>query len=131
MLLYTLFTVEVGNVLIGMAAPMPPIDIVHTTLSFELAEIQWLVPVIVYTPENYTVMYGIDDSLLNYSSGVVVGASGITSTNQVYSATLRGLEPNTTYYYRVVARNSIGENSSSVRLLLTPPPSKSCSYPLN
>ncbi len=110
-----------------MAVPMPPIDVVHTALSFELAEIQWLVPAIVYTPENYTVIYGTDESLLNSSSGVVIGTNDITSANQVYSATLRGLQPNTTYYYQVVARNSIGENSSTVGILVTPPPSKTYS----
>lgn len=107
-----------------MAIPMEPIDIVHTTLSSELAEIQWLVPFVVYTPENYTVVYGRDQTILNYSSDVIVGTNNISNANQMYSATLNGLEPNTNYYYQVVARNSIGENSSDVMSLVTPLPSK-------
>ena len=91
---------------LGMSVPMKPIDTVHTTLSFELAEIRWLVPVVIYTPENYTVVYGRDQTLLNYSSDEIVGSSNITDTNLMYLAILRGLEPNTTYYYRVIARNT-------------------------
>ena len=103
---------------------MQPIGVVHTTLSSELASIQWLVPAIAYTPENYTVIYGRDPTLLNYTSEVIVGTSIITSTNLMYSSTLSGLEPNTTYYYQVMARNSIGANSSNVQQVITPLPSK-------
>ena len=107
-----------------MSAPMIPIDLVHTTLSFELAQIQWLIPEIVYTPENYTVVYGKEQTLLNYSSNVIVGTDNITSRNQIYSTTLSVLEPNTTYYYQVIATNSVGRNSSIIRQLLTPLPSE-------
>lgn len=107
-----------------MSAPMEPVNVVHTALSFEQADIQWLIPAIVYTPENYTVIYGRDSMLLNYTSEVVIGTRNITARNEMYSATLIGLEPNTTYYYQVIARNSIGINSSDVRQLLTPLPSK-------
>lgn len=107
-----------------MSAPMQPIDLAHTTLSFELAMIQWLVPAVVYTPENYTVVYGREQTSLNNSSEVVIGSGNITTTNQMYSTTLSGLESNTTYYYQVIARNSVGANSSSIQTLMTPLPSK-------
>lgn len=103
---------------------MEPIDVVHTTLSSELAEIQWLVPAIAYTPEDYTVIYGRDPAVLNYSSSVVIGTDNIMQTNQMYSVILSNLEANTTYYYQVIARNSIGVNSSDVKTLLTPLPSR-------
>lgn len=103
---------------------MVPIDLVHTTLSFELAQIQWLIPEIVYTPENYTVVYGKEQTSLNYSSNVIIGTDNITSRNQIYSTTLSGLEQNTTYYYQVIAINSVGMNSSDIQQLLTPLPSK-------
>ncbi len=109
---------------LGESVPTKPIDTVPTTLSSELAEIQWLIPAVVYTPENYTVFYGIDQTLLNYSSDVVVGTENIMDTNQIYTVTLNNLEPNTTYYYQVTARNSIGVNSSDVEMLVTPLSSK-------
>lgn len=116
---------------IGPSVPQKPINVVHTTLSSELAEIQWLVPAVAYTPENYTVIYGRDQTLLNYSSDVVSGTSNISDANQMYSVRLNGLEANTTYFYRVVARNRIGMNSSDLQVLTTPLPSKcNCIYEL-
>ena len=107
---------------------MEPIDLVHTSSNSELAEIQWFIPAIVYTQENYTVVYGVDQALLNYTSDVVVGTSNIAQENQVYSTTLRNLDPNTTYYYQVIASNSVGTNSSDVEVLVTPLPSKGLSH---
>lgn len=94
----------------------------HTTLSAENAEISWLIPFVAYTPENYTVVYGRDPGLLNYSSDLVVGSDDITRANQMFSVTLNGLLANTTYYYQVTARNSIGTNSSNVEEITIPPP---------
>lgn len=107
---------------LGSSAPVQPTDIVHTTLSSELAVIQWIVPEIAYTPETYTVTFGTDRTMLNYTSEVVVGSTDVTAINQVYSVTLRNLQSNTRYYYRVVAINSFGTNSSVIRDLLTPQP---------
>jgi hypothetical protein len=105
-----------------MSVPLKPIDLINTALSSAFASVQWLIPTIIYTPENYTVIYGRDMTQLNYSSDVIVGASSITATNDLYSVTLTGLEPNTTYYYQVIATNSIGANSSDVAALVTPLP---------
>ena len=98
---------------------------VHTTLSSELAEVQFLIPAIAYTPENYSVVFGTDQLLLNYNtSDVVMGTMNVADTNMIYSIRLRGLEANTSYYYQVVARNSIGMNYSDTQVLTTPLPSK-------
>ena len=107
---------------LGSSAPVQPIDVVHTTLSSEIAVIEWLVPAVAYTPETYTVTYGTDHTMLNYTSEVVVGSTDIMAISQVYSVTLRNLQSNTRYYYEVVATNSNGTNSSMIRNLLTPQP---------
>ena len=77
---------------------------------------------VAYTPETYTVSYGTDPTMLNYTSEVIVGSTDVTAINQVHSVTLRNLQSNTRYYYRVVATNTIGTNSSVIRELLTPQP---------
>ena len=85
--------------------------------------IEWLVPEVAYTPETYTVIYGTDRTMLNYTSEPVMDASDITALNQIqYSVPLRDLQPNTRYYYQVVAADSIGMNSSVVSELVTPLP---------
>ena len=107
---------------LGASNPVRPIDIVHTTLSSELAVIQWLVPQVSYTPETYVIIYGTDSMTLNYTSERIIGNTDVTAMNQIYTATLRGLQPNTRYYYQVVATNSIGMNSSVVAEVVTPLP---------
>ena len=107
---------------LGSSTPMQPTDIVHTTLSSELAVIQWLVSEVAYTPETYTIVYGTDTTLLNNTSQVVMGDRDIAAMNQIYSVTLRDLQSSTRYYYQVVATNSIGMNSSVVGELVTPLP---------
>lgn len=79
-------------------------------------------PQVAYTPENYTVIYGTNRSILNDTSARVLGTPDITAINQIYSVTLRGLQPNTRYYYQVVATNSIGMNLSVIAELVTPLP---------
>ena len=112
--------------LLGLSVPAQPIDVAHTTLSSEYAMIEWLVPEVAYTPETYTVIYGTDRTVLNYTSELVMGPSDITARNQMYSIPLRDLQPNTRYYYQVVAANSIGMNSSVVSELVTPLPGITC-----
>ena len=107
---------------LGASNPVRPIDIVHTTLSSELAVILWLVPQVSYTPETYVIIYGTDRMTLNYTSEMILGNTDVTAMNQIYTATLRGLQPNTRYYYQVVATNSIGMNSSVVAEVVTPLP---------
>lgn len=107
---------------LGSSAPLQPIDTIHTMLSSDFAVIQWLVPEVAYTPENYTVIYGTDRTMLNYTSQIVLGTTDIKATNQAYLVTLTNLMSNTTYYYQVVAINNIGLNSSVIGELATPLP---------
>ena len=109
---------------IGASTPVKPTDAVHTTVTAHYAVIEWLVPVIAYTPETYTVYYGPDEAQLNITSDIVIGTTDITAKNQIYSTTIVDLPSNTTYYYQVVATNSAGLNKSEIAQLATSPPSK-------
>ena len=60
--------------------------------------------------------------VLNFSSSMLTGTRNIAATNQVYSTSISGLLPNTTYFYQVVAVNVIGSNSSRIMQLTTPSP---------
>ena len=60
--------------------------------------------------------------VLNFSSSMVTGTHYIAATNQVYSTSISGLLPNTTYFYQVVAVNVVGSNSSRIMQLTTPSP---------
>ena len=108
----------------GASAPVKPMDTVHTTVTADYAVIEWLIPAIAYTPETYTVHYGPDEVQLNFTSDIVIGTRDITAKNQIYSTTVLDLQSNTTYYYQVVARNSVGFNKSRIAQLVTSSPSK-------
>ena len=108
---------------LGVSVPAKPVDITHTTVTADNAVIEWLVPVITYTPETYTVYYGQDDAQLNIASNAVIGTTDITAVNQIYSTTIEGLQSNTTYYYQIVATNSVGQNKSTITQLVTSLPS--------
>ena len=109
---------------IGPSVPLQPIDLVHSTLSSEFVEIQWQVTAIAYTPENYSVIYGRSQDLMNNTTGIISSTDDITKINQIYSFTLNGLDSNATYYYQVVSENTIGKNVSSIGELVTLLPSK-------
>ena len=79
---------------------------------------------ITYTPETYAVYYGQDETQLNIASNAVIGTTDVTAVNQVYSTTIDGLQSNTTYYYQIMATNSVGQNKSTITQLVTSLPSK-------
>ena len=106
----------------GPAVPAQPIDLQVTHITSELAVVEWLITDIMYTPETFTVLYGINQNSLNSSSEVVNGTKEIDATNQLYSATLTNLRPDTTYFYQVVTTNDVGMNASSIAEFSTSSP---------
>ena len=105
---------------IGPVLPEEPIQLRHTNIASDLAVVVWLIPEVTYTPETYTVHYGVNQTVLNFSSSMVMGTRDLAATNQVYSASISSLLPNTTYFYQVVAVNVIGSNSSRIMQFTTP-----------
>ena len=60
------------------------------------------------------------DSLVNRTD-TVVGTTDFNAVNQQFLVVLRDLEPNTTYYYRLVAMNSVETRESEVMNVTTRP----------
>ena len=109
---------------IDSAAPLVPVEVSITALEPVCVTVSWLVMMIVYTPENYTIQYGQNEASLNSTSSVVLGTTDIYSANVHYSFTICGLESNTEYFYHVVASNSNSSTVSSTKSFITPPPSE-------
>lgn len=91
----------------------------YTNTTHSTATIEWRIPAITYTPENYFVVYGTSASSLNERSTSIGSGSDIAITSQIYSVVLTGLLSNTTYYYQVVASNGFSSTRSSLGSFVT------------
>ena len=87
------------------------------------ANISWAVPLIAYTPENYTVTYyGLELQPETRDSALVVGdPTNILATDRVYFVLLEGLEEANTYNYTVNAINCNGTTSTDMMNFTTMP----------
>ena len=71
------------------------------------AIIQWTVPTIVFSPEQYILEYG-NNMNLDMQSQPQYSGTDISVEDRIYSVRLEGLSPGTTYYYRVQTMNTAG-----------------------
>ena len=66
-----------------------------------------------YTPEIYSVVYGLFSDHLDTNSDTQEGSEDIASTNIVYSITVTNLHPFSQYYYSIIAANTFGSTYSA------------------
>ena len=95
-----------------------------TGITHDTATIQWTVPMIAYTPENYTVYFGTSPGSLTPFNEQQQSGGNFTATNLPFSIELTGLSARTTYYYQVVAVNSVGTTASVEQSFTTTEPCK-------
>ena len=93
---------------------MVPMAVTATNVQDSSALIQWTVLSIAYTPETYVVEYGTNQDSLDMTSDPSHSGEDITVVNQMYSVQLSSLEPDTQYYYQVVATNTALSRSSNL-----------------
>ena len=93
-----------------------PTDVRH-----DRATIQWTVPRIAYTPETYTVHFGTSSGSLSPFNQQQQSGDSFTATNFLLSVQLTGLSAGMTYYYQVVAMNSVGSTASVEQNFTTAP----------
>ena len=95
----------------GPSSPQPS-NLMSTGVTHNRATIQWTVSRIAYTPENYTVHFGTSPGSLTPFNQQQQSGDNFTATNLQFSVQLTGLSAGTTYYYQVVAVNSVGSTAS-------------------
>ena len=83
-----------------------------TGVTHNTATIHWTVSRIAYTPENYTVHFGTSSGSLTSFNQQQQSGDNFTATNLQFFLQLTGLSAGTTYYYQVVAVNSVGSTAS-------------------
>ena len=90
-----------------------------TGVTHNRATIQWTVSRIAYTPENYTVHFGTSPGSLTSFNQQRQSGDNFTATNLQFSVQLTRLSAGTTYYYQVVAVNTLGSTQSTVQQFRT------------
>ena len=103
----------------GPSTPLQPSNLMSTGITHNTATIHWTVPMIAYTPENYMVHFGTSPGSLTSFSQERQSGDNFTATNLQFSLQLTGLSAGTTYYYQVVAVNSVGSSQSTVQQFRT------------
>lgn len=95
----------------------PPVEVAAIEVSTKpySVNISWTVPLIIWDRERYWIQYGtdLDMTLLQYSD-VILGNDNVYATNERYSINITGLIPFTTYYFIILADNSVGNTSTDV-----------------
>ena len=100
----------------GPSAPLQPSNVIYISVN---STIQWTVRWIAYTPETYTVQFGTSPGSLTPFDHQQQSGDNFTATNLSFSVQLTGLSAGTTYYYQVVAVNSVGSNQSDLLQFMT------------
>ena len=109
---------------IGPRSPLHPQAVLFTNTTYSTATIEWRIPAIAYTSETYYVEYGTSITSLDGHSSIIESGSSLSVVNKIYSVVLSGLSFNTTYFYRVVATNTLTSIRSSLNSFVTVPQRK-------
>ena len=100
-------------------APVQPTSVTVVNVSSSSAIIQWTVALISYTPEQYMVQFGLRENMLNETSTTVNGNWNVSVMNETHTLVINDLHSGTTYYFRVISRNTFGSAQSNLVTLTT------------
>ena len=89
-----------------------PIDLSAVNINRTTADITWVVPSVTYGRETYIVRYGVSLDSLSTETETIPSGLDTSLTYQSFSVTLKGLQPFTQYYFRVLATNILATTSS-------------------
>ena len=103
----------------GENAPIQPTLVRIANVSSTYATIQWVVPYLAYTPEEYTIRYSLNRESLNFMSDTVCSTQDISANNQSYENTLHDLAPNKVYYFIIHSENTFAEITTSLMMFMT------------
>ena len=94
--------------------PNVPTNVYSTDITYNSVTIYWTVPLLAYTPEQYSIYYGTSQSSLTKYNITVDGLVNYTVMDNEYTITVADLLFNTMYYYNVMATNTEGSMSTSI-----------------
>ena len=101
------------------ALPEQSISLNAVNVNRTTADLTWVTPRFVYGTEIYAVQYGLSAIALDQVTDQVFSGLDTSLTDQTFSVSLEGLEPNTQYYFRVVALNILDSTTSDLGMFST------------
>ena len=104
---------------IGRRAPVQPTAVQTVNISSSSVTVQWVVPYLSYTPEQYTIHYGTVRERLDLRSTSLSSITDILAFNTTYDISLQGLTPNTVYFYELHSVNTYAEIAAAIRTFTT------------
>ena len=88
---------------------------IMSTAGATTANISFIIPIIAYTPENYTIRYTGETFQTTQATSILrMSSDNISMVNERYMFTLRGLEEADTYSFTVDSTNCNGTTSTAV-----------------
>ena len=103
----------------GQRIPTQPMTVQTVNITSNSATVQWLIPYISYTPEQYTIDFGTARETLGLRSSTLSSTTDISALNITYALTLQGLPPNTVYFFQLRSVNTYGATTTPVMLFAT------------
>ena len=102
----------------GPAPPLPAL-LLAPIESPTSVTVGWKVPRVSYTPEDFTVYYGLESGSLNYSMSAgrsrnITEEGFLTDTDQQYSVTIKNLASATQYFYQILSNNTFNTSRSVI-----------------
>lgn len=85
-----------------------------TNITSYSATIEWVTSYLAYTQEQYRLSYGTDMESLDETSLGLSSSPDISASNVTYNIPIRGLIPNTVYYYQLRSENTYDTTLSGV-----------------
>ena len=102
---------------VAISPPLTP-NITNLITTPYSVSISWIVTIIVYDVETYTVHYGTDSMTL-VDNIVIMGNTDLSAINEVFTVNISALTPFTKYCYIISASNSVGTTSTSLMTFMT------------
>lgn len=110
----------------GQRIPAQPALVQAVNVTSTSATVQWVIRRLSYTPEQYTINYGISRETLDLRSTILSSTTNISTLNTTYELTLQGLAPNTAYFYLLRSVNTYGEAATPVMTFTTSEAGTNC-----
>ena len=112
----------------GSQLPNPVTSITVFSVSHVSILLHFTVTSLAFTPETYRMQYGLQSDNLDMTSPLTASLNDFDATNHQLIIGASGLVPNTTYYYRIKATNTVGTTNSAVMSVTTLPARELCTH---